>query len=213
VFTKYLDNKDDCQKTIDEYKPEVLSKPLDNRNFIISSSTVTLIKSLLECVIHLLIYDSLVFETFLHIFNIYDYYILACINMFIDKKLVTLLFEDINPEEIKKKPNKLESSIDIILYQKKYSNLRKFIIRTKRSLEGLFEIQLDFLKNNYDMESYDITEFNLPRLNSEIIVNDSNIYVLMVESIIAYESIYSVYKIIKRLKHFAKVYTCLSLES
>jgi hypothetical protein len=204
VFIKYLDHPDSAEIPND-HKFEVLSKPLDNKNLIISSSTVTLIKSLLECVIHLLIYDSLVFETFLNIFNIFDYYILACIHMFIDKKQIALLFEEVNIEEIKKKPTKLEAAIDIILVQKRFSNIRKFMLRTKKSLEGLFEIQLDFLKNSYDNESYDITEFNLPKLNSEIIVNDSNSYILMIESIIAYESIISVYKIIKRLRHFSKV--------
>jgi hypothetical protein len=204
IFNKYIDN-------IEKFKPdenskiEILSKPIDNRNLILSSSTVTMIKSLLECVIHLLIYDSLAFEIFLHIFNIFDYYILACVNMFIDKKTISLLFEEINPDEVKKKPNKLESLIDTILFQKKYTNLRGFFLKAKKNLEILFNVQLDLLKNNYENESYDITEFNLPKMNSEIIVSDSNSYVLMIESIIAFESIYSVYKIVKRLKVSTKV--------
>jgi molybdopterin converting factor small subunit len=125
--------------------------------------------------------------------------------MFVDKKTTAMLFEEINMEEIKKKSNKLESTVDLVLFQKRFANLRNFLTKTKLNLEDLFGVQIDFLKNNYENESFDLSEFHMPKLNTEIIVNDNNIYVLMIETIIAYESIHSVYKIIKRLKHFTRV--------
>jgi hypothetical protein len=192
----------------DEIKQiQILSKTMDNKNTIISSSAFTLINSWGELVSSLIYYDSLTIEIFNQIFNIYDYYILASVNMFmqnIDKKNLTLLFDEINPEEIRKK-GKIDSIYDTVLHQKKFSHLRKFLLRTKKNLEILFEVyEIDFLKQSYDNQNYEINEFHLPKLNTQIIINDSNAYVCMSEVIILFESIHSIYKYLKRLRHFSK---------
>jgi hypothetical protein len=187
----------------EDYKIDILSKKLNNRNMIISSSTLTLNRTLLDLMTYLLFFDNLAFEVFLQIFNVYDYYIIACLNMFMDKKYIAQLRDDINVEEVRKK-GKLEQSYDIILFQKNYSNIRKFLTRTVRNLEVLFGVNIDFFKNDYDYENYEV-EFHLPKLNTQVVINDNNIYTCMVEGIIMFESIYSIYKIIKRLKHFTKV--------
>jgi hypothetical protein len=185
-------------------KFDILSKKIDNKSLIISSSTVTFLKSLLDAIVYFYFFDSLTFEIFINIFNIFDYYILASLNMFVEKKLLILLFEEVNLEEVKKK-GKLEQAVETILFQKKFSNLKKFLINTKKNLESLFEIDIDILKNSYEgYENYEISEFHLPKLNNQIIINDNNVYSCMIENIILFESIFSIYKIIKRISHFTK---------
>jgi hypothetical protein len=202
-FYKYMELNDNSHNT-EISNIEILSKKLNNRKIIISSSTVTLNKTLLDLMTYLLFFDKLAFEVFLQIFNVYDYYIIACINMFMNKRYLAQLKEDINIEEVRKK-GKLEQSYDLILFQRNFSNITKFLARTVRNLEVLFEVNIDFFKNEYDSENFEITEFHLPKLNTQVIINDNNTYTCMIESIIMFESIYSIYKIIKRLKHFTQV--------
>jgi len=182
---------------------EILSKKINNKNFIISTSSTTLIKSIMDLITYLLFFESLTYEIFLQIFNLFDYFIIATLFMFTDRKIISCLFEDINVEESRKK-GKLEYSIEMVLFQKRYSNLRRFINNSKQNLENLFEKNLDFIKNSYDIQTYENTEFYLPQLNSEINLHDSNIYAGMIENIVLFESIHSLYKILKRLKHYSK---------
>jgi hypothetical protein len=188
----------------DEIKIEILSKQLNNKTTILSSSTITLIKSLLDLVVDLAFFDDINCEIFIQIFNLIDYYFLASICMFTDKKIISQLFEEINIEEVKKK-NKYEYAMESILFQKRFSNLRKFLFRTKKNLENLFEVDLDILKVSYDNnDNYEVNQFYLPKLNSQIIINDNNMYSCMIEKIILFESMISVRKILKRLTHFTK---------
>lgn len=188
----------------DEIKVNILSKQLNNKTVILSSSTITLIKSLLDLVVDMAFFDAITFEIFIQVFNLIDYYILASLNMFVDKKYFIQLFEEINTEDVKRR-GRYEYAVDLILFQKRFSNLRKFLIRAKKNLEALFEVEIDLLKSSYESnENYEANEFYLPKINSQIIINDSNIYSCMVESIILFESFVSMRKILKRLTHFTK---------
>ena len=104
-------------------KDDNLYYGLNNKTIILSSSTITLIKYLVDLISDLAFFDSITYEIFTQIFNLIDYYILAALNMFIDKKYLSQLFEEINLEEIKKK-SKYEQGVELILFQKRFSNLR-----------------------------------------------------------------------------------------
>lgn len=185
-------------------KIEILSKSLNNKTIILSSSTITMIKYLVDLIADLAFFESLTYEIFLQIFNLVDYYILASLNMFTDKKYLVQLFEEINLEETKKK-SRYEQNVELILFQKRFSSLRKYLNSTKKNLEVLFEVEIDLVKSNYENnENYESGEFYLPKQNSQIIINDNNIYSCMIESIILYESMVTVKKILKRLTHFTK---------
>ena len=205
MFNKYIDIFSDNNIILsDDPKLEILSKNLKIKNLILSSSTVTLNKSILDLIIFLVFFENLIFEIFLQIFNVFDYYIIACLNMFMDKKYLGSLIEQINIEEMRKK-GKIEQIFENICFQKRFSHIKRFITKSVKNLEVLFESEIDMLKNNYDSDNYEASEFNLPKLNSQVIINDNNIYTCMIEAIIMFESIYSIYKIIKRIKHFSKV--------
>lgn len=182
---------------------QILSKKINNKNLIISSSSASLIRSLMDLVTYLIYFDSLTYEIFIQIFNLFDYFIIATLFMFTETKIIHFLFEEVNSEELKKK-GKLDYGIEMILFQKRYGNLRKFINQARKNFENLFEKSLDFIKYSYNLENYETNEFHMPKLNSEINLMDSNIYSGMIENIVLFESIHSIYKIIKRLKFYVK---------
>jgi hypothetical protein len=122
--------------------------------------------------------------------------------MFTDKKIISCLFEEINTDDLRKK-GKTEFAIEMALFQKRYSNLRKFVNFAKQNFENLFKKQIDLIKNNYETESYEnVFEFHLPKLNPEINLLDSNVYSGMIENIVLFESVHSIFRILKRLKHY-----------
>lgn len=182
---------------------KILSKKLNNKNLIISSASTSLIRSIMDSVIYIFFFETLTYDVFLQIFNLFDYFIIATLFMFTEKKIICCLFEEINTEDLRKK-GKIDYAIEMVLFQKRYSNLRKFITQTRINFENLFEKNLDLLNNDYDIECYENLEFHLPKLNSEINLLDNNIYSGMIENIVLFESIHSIYKLLKRLKVYTK---------
>ena len=182
---------------------QILSKPIENKKFILASSTINSIKSLQDLIADLVIFDSLTYDVFMQIFYLIDYYIFASLKMFMDKKYFAALFEEINIEEVRKKA-RIEQAMETILYQKRFSKLRRYLLKTKRNFENLFEIEIDISQGTYDNnnDNYEMSEFYLPKINPNIIINDTNVYSCMIESIILYESFVSMKIILKRLSHF-----------
>ena len=127
IFTTFFENiKHNDEKSLyfllDNKKQndsKILSKPLNISKLILSSSSISIIRGFFDLVLDLLFYDDLVFEIFFQIFNLYDYYIFASLNMIIiDKKCLNDLIQELNLEEIKKK-EKLEYGSEMTLYQAK----------------------------------------------------------------------------------------------
>lgn len=187
-----------------QIKSSILTKPINNKKFILSSSTINSIKSLQDLVSNIIIFESLTFDVFSNIFYLIDYNIFASLKMFIEKKYFAMLFEDVSSDEVRKK-GKIEQAVDTIIYQKKFNKLRRYLLKTKKNFEMLFEMDIDIVNCSHETnnDNYEVSDFYMPRFNSNIIINDSNVYSCMVESIILYESIISLRKILKRLSHFA----------
>ena len=166
----------------------LLSKPLNLDSLILTQSSVSLIREIFDLIINFIFFENLTFENFIELFNLFDYYIYATINMFItNKTYFNSLTTNIEIEDIKKN-EKFEYGSEITSYQEKYSNFRKFYINFNQKLNTIFN-------NN---------EVNLPILSEEINRNknnkfdNSNFYEIM----LLINSFHSIYKIIKRLKHF-----------
>ena len=202
-------------KTKDNTYEEVniLSKPLNLSKLILSSSSISIIRGFFDLILDLLFYDDLVFEIFFQIFNLYDYFIFASLNMIItDKKYLNDLIQDLNFEDIKKK-ERLEYGSEMTTYQQKYANFRKLFISTKQKLEILFQKKggIDIEKNctNFD-NAYEMNQFFLPKLSSQVelemggstSINDKFASSFYYESLMVIESLHSIFKIIKRLEHF-----------
>ena len=94
----------------------ILSKPLNLSKLILSSSSISIIRGFFDLILDLLFYDDLVFEIFFQIFNLYDYFIFASLNMIITyNKYLNDLIQDLNFEEIKKK-ERLEYGSEMTTY-------------------------------------------------------------------------------------------------
>lgn len=184
----------------------ILSSPLNPSKLILSTSSINLVKAIASLIEELLFYDNIAFEIFYEIFNLVDYFFFSTLNMFIqNKSIMKSLIDKITPEDSQqqKVPH---NYIDIqICNQSAYPNLKRFLISTKHKLEKLFDIQEGIDIENHCAcfeNSYDIKRFSLPQLNSVLLTSsnydDNKVY----NAIIAMESIHSIYKILKRLKHF-----------
>ena len=75
----------------------------------------------------------------------------------------------------------------------------EFLNKNRKKFEEMFETKIDLLKNPSNVT---YTEFFIPTPNLEIEPN--NTYSGLTEAIILYESIHSIYKILKRLKRFSQ---------
>lgn len=104
--------------------------------------------------------------------------------------------------EFIKEANNLEYYSKIINFQKKFTELRKFIKSTYKKLNVLL-----FKNNNSTSTINFVNSPYFPPLNQIIEDNKKSpskyIYSLYYEKIIIVGSIHSIYKIIKRLQHFA----------
>ena len=127
--------------------------------------------------------------------------------MIVQKPYLQMLTQEINIEDLRKKSNnqsaKIEAYVESILfqsnlfcYQETYYNIKSFIQKAKKNLECLFETEIDI---------YQLNSTVFPKLNKQIFVNEQNSYSLMVENIIVFESINSIYKVLKRFKIFSDV--------
>lgn len=80
----------------------------------------------------------------------------------------------------------------------KYENIKIFINKNKKKFEDVFETKIELFRNNPE-DLY--SEFMIP--NSNLMVELNNPYSGVTETVTLYESIHTIYKIIKRLKHFS----------
>ena len=199
LFNKIVDNPDIintlCEK---ENEVNLFTKKFDNSKIILSTSSFSLIKSLIECVSDIILYDTLENDILIQIFNLFDYYILASVNMFmIQKSYFAQIFETIDIEETKKK-NSLLTTVEFSLFLEGYMHLRKFFNITRRNLASLYNLpKIDIFTSTSD-ES-DTKNIYFPKLNAQVLINEANVYCLLVESIVLVESIISVLKYIKHI--------------
>lgn len=143
------------------------------------------------------------YEIFKNCLLLIDYYILSCIDAFSDKNELVNLYDDTvyNIEQLVKKPEKLDTFFEIIKFQQAHLNIKKYstqsLFRLKERLDPLLVFPSSFVskaKNNNGVSK-------LPELNTEIAIrlNNKNIYNLLIERIVAYDSIYTIASLVEKL--------------
>jgi hypothetical protein len=93
------------------------------------------------------------------------------------------------------------------LYIESYRSLKVFIEKTKKFIEINFNCKVDLYSsesNDSDEES-NYNDFELPRLNCQLQTNDNNAYYLMIESIVWFESIKSLVRVLRKMRVFVSV--------
>ena len=58
-----------------DFRIQIFSKPLDFKSLILSTSSVNLTISMKGFLVYLNCFDSVVYDTFLQVFNVFDYYV------------------------------------------------------------------------------------------------------------------------------------------
>ena len=82
-------------------------------------------------------------------------------------------------------------------------HLRKFFNETKRNLAQLYNLpKIDIFSSNTD--ETDSKQIYFPKLNSQVLINEANVYCLLVESIVLVESILSILKYIRTISNTQK---------
>ena len=136
-----------CKEEIIKYKKEIdkendiiiFNKPLNYNSLYCNNSSCCIIKGIEEQIINLIIFESLIDEIFYKLFDTIDIYIFICFKMFLkDTNYLSRLLKNINLKEIQKDMNNLEYWSDIISYQKKYLELKKFYFKTEQKIYELF---------------------------------------------------------------------------
>lgn len=202
LFNKIVENPDNINNFVNEQENiiELFTKKFDNSKIILSTSSFSLIKSLIESIIDLSLFDSLSNEIYQQIFNLFDYYILASVNMFmIQKTYFAQIFQTIDIEESKRK-QALLTTVEFALFLESHMHLRKFFNQTKRNLAQLYNLpKIDIFSPITDETNS--KQLYFPKLNSQVLTNEANVYCLLVESIVLVESILSVLKYIKTISN------------
>ena len=112
---------------------KILNKPLKYDFLYINNSSMCLLRGIEEQICNLIIFEFLVYEIFSYLFNIVDIYIFICFKMFLnDNKYLSNLLKNVNIKEIQSNIENIEYWSDVISYQEKFSELKKFIISSEK---------------------------------------------------------------------------------
>ena len=184
---KNLDNNKEQKKLFEIFGNKIFNKSIHLEKLIFNNSCINAINFILELYTYKLYLKNIEKDVYDYIYTIYDYYIYSCLNIFVDKKYIEKLYINyiqVIPDnyhyiellKIDKEAN----------YFKNIFNLIQFMRKTKKNLkEKIFP--------NINIEK--IT----PILSDKIYKDKNNLYNLLIEKIICFESINTIFKIIKRI--------------
>ena len=114
---------------------KILNKPLKYEKLYINNSSMCILRGIEEQIINLIIFEFLIYEIFSYLFNSVDLYIFICFKMFLnDNKYLNNLLKNLNYKEIQNNLDDIEYWSDVISYQEKFSEIKKFIISSEKKL-------------------------------------------------------------------------------
>ena len=179
---------------------KILSKKIENSKNIVSTSSYSVLKSYKEIIDNVILFESISFDLYIQILNLTDYFILSSVNLLMLKKFyLAQVFQLINIEEVKKNGNLVET-FPFALFLESFKHMRLLFLITRDNLSKLYlGGNVDFL-NNMNADDTDSKSVYFPKLNSDITLSATNVYTLLIESIIIIESIISVYRYIKKMR-------------
>ena len=160
---------------------KILNKPLKYEKLFINNSSMCILKGIEEQIINLIIFEFLVYEIFSYLFNSIDLYIYICFKMFLnDNKYLNNLLKNLNIKEIQNNLDDIEYWSDVISYQERFSEIKKFIISSEKKLCEFYgnkkfqsEEEKQIFINNLIPKLQEI-QFNEPINNYEIPPNDES---------------------------------------
>ena len=203
LFDKMSDNLENFfspKTNKDDIDIKILSKKIENSKIIVSTSSYSVLKSYKEIIDNVILFESISFDLYIQILNLTDYFILSSVNLLMLKKFyLAQVFQLINIEEVKKNGNLVET-FPFALFLDSFKHMRLLFLITRDNLTKLYSgVNVDFL-NNMNADDTDSKSVYFPKLNPDITLSATNVYTLLIESIVIIESIISVYRYIKKMR-------------
>ena len=174
---------------------------------ILTSATITAIKCIKQFSTNIFLYSSLKDFIYEKILNLFEYYFIGSITILMfNKQYFEQIFKIVDIVNMKK-PGGLNSSSEFANFLENFMGLREFLVKATKNFQGLYDgAMVNFLDdgnkitNNTINDNIDVNKIMFPKLNPTIVLDPSNKYCLLIESIVLVESVYSLYKFIKHYK-------------
>ena len=185
----------------------------NNKNLLISSknilsgSTITTIRFIREFLENIFLYPSLKDYIFKKALIIFEYYFVGSLNILMfNKQYFEQIFKMIDLN-IMKRPNGLIQLSEVAIFLETFIDLKKFLVNALKNFSDVYDgVRVNLFEDSNKLNNANVNEFLeqnkviFPKLNPSMPLDTSNKYCLLIETIVLVESVYSVYKYIKKLK-------------
>ena len=174
---------------------------------ILSGATMTTIKFIREFLENIFLFTSLKDYIYKKVLIIFEYYFIGSLNILMfNKQYFEQIFKIIDLNKMKQSKG-LYSTSELALFLEKNMDLKKFLIKSLSDLSELYDgIKVNLFEDTNKlntMNANELLEQNkviFPKLNPSMPLNTKNKYCLLIETLVLVESVYSVYKYIKKYK-------------
>ena len=165
-------NKKGIKFIINKSCVKILNKPLKYNYLYINNSSMCILRGIEEQIINFIIFEFLIYEIFTYLFNSVDLYIFICFKMFLnDNKYLNNLLKNINIKEIQKDLGNIEYWSDVISYQEKFSEIKKFIISSEKKFYEFHGYNKKF-QNEEEKQNFIVNL--IPKLKEVLITNNND---------------------------------------
>ena len=200
---KEQNNQDDVNQNVNLNKISLL---ISSKN-IISNSTMTTIKFIKKFLENIFLYPSLKDFIFKKILVIFEYYFIGSLNILMfNKQYFEQIFKIVDLKNMMR-PNGLITTSEFAIFLENFMDLKKFLVNALKNLSELYGgIKINLFEDSNKLSNTNINELIeqnkviFPRLNPSMPLDTSNKFCLLIETIVLVESVFSVYKYVKKFK-------------
>ena len=174
---------------------------------ILSGSTITTIRFIREFLENIFLYNSLKDDIFKKVLILFEYYFIGSLNILMfNKQYFEQIFKIVDLINMKK-PNGLYSTSEFALFLENFMDLKRFLVKSLADLSQLYNgARINLFEDTNKLNNTNVNELLeqnkviFPKLNPSMPLDTTNKYCLLIESLVLVESVYSVYKYIKKYK-------------
>ena len=169
LYIKNTDKENYTKELEKENNIIIFNEPINYEKLYIINSSLVIVKGIEEQIINILIFESLVFDIFNNLFETIDLYIFIIFKIFVkDSRYKSELLLNLTENDIEKDSGDINYLCNIIYFQKKFLDLKKFYNSSKILINNFFgqEIKINIEEENNFYENL-ISYFNIGINNKE----------------------------------------------
>ena len=138
IYKKEIDNENNII---------IFNQPLKENTSYINNSSFVIIKGIVEQIINIIIFESQIFEIFNNLFDTIDLYIFIIFKLFIiESRYKSEFLKNINESDLEK--INIDYLSNIILFHKKFSDLKRFYNLYEIKIKNYFGEEIDIYQEN-----------------------------------------------------------------